>query len=162
MVLVRAAVDGDAPFLGEMLLVAADWRPDAPVRTVADIMSVPSLAQYVADWPRPGDVGVVAQAEDPVGAAWWRFFDAENPGYGFVDPLTPEVSMGVRSGWRRCGLGETMLRALLGCARAEGVGAVSLSVERDNYAVRLYERLGFEVVEISGGSLTMLVRLQPD
>jgi len=161
MVLVRRADDRDTLLLKEMLLVAADWRQAAPVRSVADIMSVPSLAHYVVDWPRPGDVGVVAEADTPVGAAWWRFFDANDPGYGFVDAAIPEVSIGVRHGWRGQGVGDTLMRALIGCAHAASLGALSLSVEPDNYAVRLYERLGFDRVGVSAGSLTMLLRLQP-
>ena len=150
MVLVRKAAEADTPFLEEMLLLAADWRSEAPVRSVADIMSEPTLARYVVGWPRPGDVGVVAEASGPVGAAWWRFFKADDPGYGFVDAATPEVSVAVRRGWRGQGIGKELLPALIACARAEGIGALSLSVERGNYAVRLYERLGFVTIAASG------------
>ncbi len=161
MVRIRAADATDAGFLEEMLVVAADWREDVPVRSVADIKSVASLAHYVADWPRAGDVGVIAEAGTPVGAAWWRFFDSADPGYGLVDAAVPEVSIGVARGWRGQGIGEALMRALIESARAASLGALSLSVEPDNYAVQLYERIGFETVGTSTGSLTMLLRLDP-
>ncbi len=67
-----------------------------------------------------------------------------------------------RGAWRGQGIGETLLRAVEECARAEGIRALSLSVESDNYAVGLYERIGFRVIERSGGALTMLLRLRKD
>jgi ribosomal protein S18 acetylase RimI-like enzyme len=36
---------------------------------------------------------------------------------------------------------------------------MSLSVEPDNYARRLYERFGFQQIGKIGGSLTMVLRL---
>ncbi len=143
MVVIRRAVDEDAAFLQQMLLLAADWRTDAPERPVAQVMSEPLLAHYVAGWPLHGDLGVVAEAGHPVGAAWWRFFREDDPGFGFVDAATPELSIGVRASWRGQSVGEQLLHTLISHARAEGVGALSLSVEPDNYAaVRLYTRLG--------------------
>lgn len=162
MVVIRRAVDEDLPFLQEILLLAAEWRSDVPRRHVSDVMSDSSLAHYVEGWPLAGDVGVVAEVERPVGAAWWRYFSVDDPGFGFVDAGTPEVCIGIRHRWRRQRIGERLLRALIGCARLEGVGALSLSVEPDNYpAERLYRRLGFETVAATGGSVTMLFEVQP-
>ena len=50
------------------------------------------------------------------------------------------------------------MHALLGQARGAGFEAISLSVEPDNPAVRLYERAGF--TRVGGtGAWTMLVEL---
>ena len=160
MVTVRFAAPADEIFLQQMLAVAADWRPDARVRTTADVLSRPALARYVAGWPRAGDAGVIAEAGTPVGAAWWRRFPPADPGYGFVDEDTPEISIGVRPEHRGQGVGTALLTALVRRARAEDVPALSLSVEPDNPAVALYRRLGFGDVRTSGGSLTMLLRLR--
>ena len=159
MVVVRRADERDGLFLKEMLLVAAEWREEVPVRSIDDIMSAPAIAHYVAGWPRPGDAGVIAEADRPVGAAWWRCFDADDPGYGFVDAAIPEVSIGVLDGWRRQGVGQALMTALIAAAQACDLGGLSLSVEADNSAVRLYGQLGFDCVGVSGSSLTMLLRL---
>ena len=45
--------------------------------------------------------------------------------------------------WRGKGLAWEMLRFVLESARALGLGAVELNVNRDNDAARTYERMGF-------------------
>jgi ribosomal protein S18 acetylase RimI-like enzyme len=155
----RPAGPADASFLIETLAEAAFWRPDGPQGSVDDVVRQPELAHYVAGWPQAGDLGVVAEAEHPVGAGWLRFFAASDPGYGFVDVATPEVSMGVVREWRGRGVGARLLDALVAAAREADLPALSLSVEPDNYARRLYERVGCRQVELAGGSLTMLLRL---
>ena len=144
-----------------MLVAAAFWRPEGPSGSVADVLSQPQLAHYIAGWPRPGDLGVIAlDGQQPVGAAWVRLMPESDPGYGFVEASTPELSMGVRSAWRGRGVGTRLLDALIGAAGEQGPASVSLSVEPDNAARRLYERMGFRQIDEVGGSLTMLLRLR--
>lgn len=154
---IRPLEPTDEPFLWEMLYEAIhvpEGRPK-PDRT---ILQEPALAHYVASWgQQPGDEGLLAidQASgQPVGAAWLRFFTADDPGWGFVDVDTPEVSMAIVPAYRGQGIGTTLLKELI--AQVEGrYAALSLSVDPENPAMRLYERLGFVVVGASGTSLTM-------
>ncbi|WP_298253263.1 GNAT family N-acetyltransferase [uncultured Arthrobacter sp.] len=161
----RPADSSDAAFLAEMLVAAAFWRPDGPSGSVAEVLSRPELAHYIADWPRTGglgaDLGVVAlEGQQRVGAAWLRFFPERDPGYGFVDEATPELSIGVVRARRGRGIGSRLLDALISEARGHGLPCLSLSVEPDNHARRLYERVGFRTVGGVGGSSTMVLRLQ--
>ena len=156
---IRPADSADGPFLAEMLVAAAFWRPEGPEGKVSEVMDQPELAHYVLGWPQPGDCGVIAEAEHPVGAAWFRFLPASDPGFGFVDAKTPEVGMGVALSRRGQGIGSRLLSSLVGQARSDGLATLSLSVERDNYARGLYEHVGFRAVGSAGGSLTMLLRL---
>lgn len=159
---VRRAESSDADFLAEMLVAAAFWRSDGPSGSVTEVLSQPQLAHYVAGWPRAGDLGVIAlEAHQAVGAAWVRLLPESDPGYGFVDAATPELSVGVARAWRGRGIGSRLLGALIAAAREQGLASLSLSVEPDNYARHLYERVGFRQVEEVSGSLTMLLRLQP-
>lgn len=155
----RPAGSADVLFLAEMLVAAAFWRPDGPTASVRDVMAQPELAHYVAGWPQPGECGVIGEAGRPVGAAWLRFFPESDPGYGFFDAGTPEVTIGVAQQWRGLGVGTRLLSALVAQARGAGLRALSLSVEPDNDARRLYERFGFLTVGGDGRSLTMLLRL---
>lgn len=142
-----------------MLVAAAFWRLDGPVGTSDVILHDPQLAHYVSGWPQPGDLGVVAEADRPVGAAWLRFFTADDPGYGFIDAATPEVSMGVLGPWWGGGVGRRLLGQLVLAARETGPPALSLSVETDNCARELCESSGFMSVTRASGSVTMRLPL---
>ena len=159
---VRLATADDLSFLKAMLYEAAFWRADQPRPKIEDALRDPRLARYLDGWPRAGDTAVIALdgGNHSVGAAWYRRFDAEAPGYGFVDAATPELSIGVRAEYRGRGAGSALLDALLAAARAGGYAALSLSVEPDNPARRLYERFGFTQVGVNGGAWTMRVRLR--
>ena len=158
--IVRAATAADLPFLQAMLYEAATWRPESQP-PVEDVFADPHAARYLSGWGRPGDAGVIAEDEQPVGAAWLRLFPAGDRGYGFVAEDVPELSIGVAPTSRGRGIGTRLLEALVEAARADGHPAISLSVEPDNPARRLYERTGFVRVADDGGAWTMLLELRP-
>ncbi|HZU21042.1 MAG TPA: GNAT family N-acetyltransferase [Gaiellaceae bacterium] len=136
-----------------MLAHAYAWRVNA---FEADI----PLSRYVDNWGRPGDLAVIAhETGNRVGAAWLRLFRASEPGYGFVDEKTPELSIAVVPSRRRHGLGQELMDALLEAARDAGHEQVSLSVEADSPAVAFYERNGFGRVREQDGGLVMVKQL---
>jgi ribosomal protein S18 acetylase RimI-like enzyme len=156
VVSIRPAETADRPFLTQMLAVAADWRSKTAAERVEEIVSKPAIARYLHGWPAGRDFGVVAFNDKPVGAAWWRYFDPTEPGYGFIDASTPELAVGVIPERRGRQVGTRLLQALLAEARIRKIPALSLSVARDNPAVHLYERLGFTAVDDHDGSITMV------
>jgi ribosomal protein S18 acetylase RimI-like enzyme len=152
---VRRGGAQDMRFLRDMLHHAYYWKERAP-----DTGPGP-VALYVKAWGRPGDTAVIAIDKGfPVGAAWYRLFGKERPGYGFVDEETPELAIAVVPSARGKGVGSALLDALLGQARAAGFAAVSLSVDPTNDgAIGLYQRHGFAQVSQDDDSVTMLARL---
>ena len=160
---VRAGLAEDLPFLREMLYEAAYWRPEVPRPPLTEVLYDPAIAKYIEGWGRKGDAAVIAmdsKGERRIGAAWYRLMPKEDPGYGFVDAQTPEVGVGVSPERRGEGVGGRLLRELLQKASDEGYGAVSLSVEKDNPALRLYERCGFEKLFLHEDAWTMRVILE--
>ncbi|HLW94778.1 MAG TPA: GNAT family N-acetyltransferase [Solirubrobacteraceae bacterium] len=148
----------DERFLWLMLVEAASWRPGLARLSVAAAARDRSHARYVEGWGRAGDLGLIAElAGSPIGAAWWRFFTDENHGYGFIEAAIPELSLAVTKGRRGCGVGGALLAALIERARQAELPALSLSVEVDNPALRLYERLGFTAVARVGNAWTMRI-----
>jgi ribosomal protein S18 acetylase RimI-like enzyme len=150
----RNAAASDA---AEMLIEACNWSGEERV-TRSDVVDDPQLGHYIGDWPRPNDFGVVAlDRGTPVGAAWARTFSPHDPGYGFVAPDVPELSIAVIEPERGRGLGRRLLEALVTRASDRRQRALSLSVEDGNQAARLYTAVGFKSVGRNGDSTIMLL-----
>ena len=142
----------DTRFLRDMLHHAYYWREREAGRG-----AWPGLAVRQG-LGRPGDTALIA-VEDafPVGAAWYRLFRRDRPGYGFVDEETPELAIAVVPSRRGRGIGDALLNALVERAKSEGHRALSLSVAReDETLLSYYEKHGFARVHEDGGdSVTM-------
>lgn len=159
---IRIATESDVAALRDALVLALGWRDPAFPSDPERYLRESGHAHLIEPWGRPGDTALVAETPETstvAGAAWYRFWTHENHSYGFVDEPIPELGIGVHHPYRGRGLGKALLLRLLEHARRQGVGAVSLSVERDNPAVRLYSSLGFAVVGEVGNAHTMLKRL---
>ena len=154
---IRPATEADLAFLERMLCWAGSWRSTALDESV---LAEPAVSRYLEGWGRPGDLALIAEtAGGPVGAAWYRLFRAQDHSYGFVDEETPEVTIGVEPAHRGAGVGTKLLDALADVAREAGCPALSLSVEDDNPAFKLYERVGFERREHKDDAWTLVLRL---
>jgi ribosomal protein S18 acetylase RimI-like enzyme len=129
-----------------MLGEAAVWRPDKATPSAEEVMADPRYSAYLAGWPRPGDFGLVAEQDGPLGAAWYRTCTEVVHGYGFVAEDIPELSIAVVAARRHEGIGRLLLVALIEASQAQGHRALSLTVNHGNPARRLYESLGFEPV----------------
>ena len=114
-----------------------------------DVSTRPKFSRYTILDPRRGDFGWVAEIwSEFIGVVWAQYLPPDDPGYGFLSEDTPEVSLWVRDDWRGLGLGRALLHRVRDEARARQVPQISLSVEADNYAKRLYMAEGF--VDVAG------------
>jgi GNAT superfamily N-acetyltransferase len=140
----RSAAANDARFLADMLVEASNWHPTRK-RPRVQLLVDPRVSRYIAGWMRPGDDGMIAEDTHgvPIGACWYRRFTADDSGEGFVAPGVPELTLGVSPIWRAQGVGRSLLRAVIARARSSGYAQLSLSVEHDNFAHRLYVSEGF-------------------
>jgi ribosomal protein S18 acetylase RimI-like enzyme len=152
---VRPATTDDQPFITDMLYEALYVPPGAAPFDRAIIHDVGLAEIHQRFGTQAGDVGRVAvdRAGNPVGAAWVR----QLRGYGFVDDDTPELSIAVVEPHRGRGVGSALMASLL-----DAVPRVSLSVDRRNPALRLYERLGFRVVRADGDHTLVMLRTGGD
>jgi ribosomal protein S18 acetylase RimI-like enzyme len=130
-----------------------------------EVLSKPELARYLEGWGRQGDTAALAVDLDGgrrLGAAWYRLMTSEEPGYGYVDDQTPEIALAVVPDHRGRGVGGALLRELREAARSQGYNALSLSVEKGNPALGLYERNGFVKLFETEDAWTMRANLSAD
>lgn len=148
--ILRDATADDQQFVTVMLYEALFVPPGEPPFPT-EIVDQPDIAPYHVDvGRRPGDVGLVAEFEgESVGAAWVRRFH----GYGYVDDGTPEFTIAVAEAFRGRGIGDALMSALF-----DRVPRCSLSCDRRNPAMRLYERHGFVIVGVDGEHSVVMLR----
>ncbi|WP_025158342.1 GNAT family N-acetyltransferase [Leifsonia aquatica] len=144
---IRPAVGEDARTLGDMLVEAVNWNA-LRARPRVSVLEDPFVSRYIAGWKRPGDFGCIAEDHlgSPVGAVWARLFPANAPGSGFVAVGVPELTLGVNPQWRAQGVGRALLQEIARRGAAAGIARLSLSVERTNFAQRLYVSEGYVTV----------------
>jgi GNAT superfamily N-acetyltransferase len=157
---IRELEPADADFLGAMLYEAIYWDPAKERLPAEFVLAHPAVTIFHAGWGRPGDTGLVAEVDgEPAGVVWYRLFTEADHGEGFVDEATPELAISVADGQRGRGIGGDLMAAIAERARADGLERLSLSVDDDNPAKRLYARLGYVEYEPGDGLGRMVLTL---
>ena len=110
-----------------------------------EIIYKPELQVYVDNLGKEKDDHIlVAESEGTVvGAAWVRIMDD----YGHVDGKTPSLISSGEKEYRGKGIGRSRLSSMLSLLFRCGYKAVSLSCQKENYAVSIYESMGFKIIK---------------
>jgi ribosomal protein S18 acetylase RimI-like enzyme len=139
---VRVMQESDYACLPEFLYQAI-FIPEGTEPPPRSIINDPEIFIYIKNiGTQAGDLGVVAeQNRQIVGAAWTRIISA----YGHIDSETPELAISVLPPFRNNGIGAKLMNKLFDVLRENGFKQTSLSVQKDNPAVRFYQRLGYTV-----------------
>ncbi|WP_379138801.1 GNAT family N-acetyltransferase [Paenibacillus sp. sgz500958] len=158
---IRPITVQDIPFLWDMLYESIYVPEGQKSATNRDIINQPSISKYVEGWGRKGDMGYIAVNElgHSIGSITLRYFNKDNKGYGYINDETPELGMALRSEYRGRGVGTELLKTLLEQAKTKGIHTISLSVDPNNSAMKLYKRFGFKEIGMEGTSMTMMVKL---
>jgi GNAT superfamily N-acetyltransferase len=161
-VVVRDLRQDEIGFLREMLYAALAWRPDVQLPSAEWVLAHPQVSVFHEGWGRAGDTALVAEVYGrPVGLVWYRRFTEAAHGEGFVDEATPELAIAVAAGHRGRGIGRRLLLAAHERARSDGLTRLSLSVDADNPARRLYAAVGYREHEPGDGLGRMILDLAP-
>ena len=93
--------------------------------------------------------------EKIVGAVWVRIMND----YGHIDDETPSFAISLYEEYRNMGIGTALMRDMLEFLKNKGYKRTSLSVQKVNYAVRMYQKVGFEVIDENEEEYIMVCRL---
>lgn len=159
MISFRELKISDFAFMREMLYEAL-FVPEGEKPFDRSIIDLPEISKYTDNWGTPDDFGlIVCNDEIPVGAIWGRLYHEGHKGYGFIDEQTPEMTIAIRSEYRNKGLGTSMMVEFTKCAKKNGYEGLSLSVDKRNRAVNLYQRIGFVVFDELETAYTMKLQI---
>lgn len=153
---IRPLKESEVPVLDEFLYQAI-FVPEGTEPPRREIIRQPELQVYVKDFgQRKDDHCLVAEAEGKiVGAVWVRIMDD----YGHIDDDTPSFALSLLPEARGRGIGTALMDEMLILLQTKGYRRASLAVQKANYALRLYRKAGFEIVDENEQEYIMLVDL---
>lgn len=152
---IREIEKNEYPLL-EDFLYEAIFVPEGVCPPPRSIIERPELQVYISDFGRTDDACLVAEInEKVVGAVWTRIMDD----YGHINDETPSFAISIYKEYRHLGIGTALMTAMLRLLKERGYRQASLSVQKDNYAVKLYRKTGFEVVGETEEELIMVCRM---
>ena len=137
-------------------LYEAIFIPEGMDKPPKSIIEQPELQVYIKDFGKEDDWCFVAVIKGKiVGAAWVRIMDD----YGHIDDETPSFAISLYEEYRNMGIGTALMRDMLEFLKNKGYRRTSLSVQKVNYAVRMYQKVGFEVIDENEEEYIMVCRL---
>lgn len=141
----------------DTFLFEAIFIPEGVSAPSKDIINQPDLQVYVKDFGKnKGDLCLAAQVRDKiVGAVWVRIIND----YGHIDNETPSFAISLLKEYRNYGIGTELMKRMLTTLKLEGYKQASLSVQKMNYAVRMYRKIGFEIIDENDEEYIMICKL---
>lgn len=138
-------------------LYEAIFVPEGMSAPPKSIINQPELQVYITDFgKKKDDIGLVAEVDKRVvGAVWVRIMND----YGHIDNSTPSFAISLYKDYRGFGIGTALMKEMLRILKSRGYKQASLAVQKTNYAVRMYEKTGFEIVGQNEEEYIMLCRL---
>lgn len=141
--IIREIQKHEYPLLNNFLYEAI-YIPEGMNPPPKSIIASPELQVYVEHFGElKDDRGLVAEIDSKiVGAVWARIMND----YGHIDNATPSLAISLYKEYRGLGIGTAMMKDILHLLQAQGYKQVSLSVQKANYATKLYQKVGFEII----------------
>lgn len=145
------------PLLDDFLYQAI-YQPDTTNLAPKSIINKPELQVYIKDFGKQKDDYCFCAEVDNrvVGTVWVRNIN----GYGSIDNVTVEVAISVFNEYQKMGIGTALIKKMLGHLKELNYPKASLAVQKENYAVRMYQQVGFEIVDENEQEYIMIHRLQ--
>ena len=138
-------------------LFNAIFVPQGVTPPSKSIIEKDELQVYVKDFGKnKDDLALIAQVNGKIiGAVWTRIMND----YGHVDNDTPSLAISLYKEYRGKGIGTDLMRNMLATLKRRGYRSVSLAVQKANYAVKMYQNLGFYVFDENPEEFIMICKL---
>ncbi len=155
-VIIRPLKDSEKEILKEFLYEAI-FVPEGEEPPEKSIINREELMVYLYAFGRgKADFALTAEVDGKiVGAVWTRIMHD----YGHVDDETPSFAISLYKEYRGQGIGTHLMQEMLQILKSKGYKRASLSVQKENYAVRMYEKLGFRTFKESEEEYIMICDL---
>lgn len=127
-------------FLYEAIFIPQNVQ--APPKT---IIQEDALQVYVREFgQKKDDICFVAEADNAiVGAVWVRVMND----YGHIGDGIPSFAISLYKEYRGYGIGTALMKRMLSELKERGYVQASLAVQKANYAVKMYQNVGFEIID---------------
>ena len=108
----------------------------------------PEIKVFYDDFGKADDNCLVAVIDSKiVGAVWTRIISGDIKGFGNIDAQTPEFAISLYKEYRGKGIGTGLMLAMLQLLKEKGYSKTSLAVQKDNFAIKMYQDLGFVIID---------------
>ena len=153
---IRSLRKGETELLKNFLYEAI-FIPEGVEPPAKDIVEKPELRIYTDGFgSQKGDNCLVADfGGKVVGAVWTRIMND----YGHVDDETPSFAISLYKEYRGQGIGSQLMVKMLELLKWQGFEKASLAVQKANYAVKMYENVGFKTVDENAEEYIMVCEL---
>lgn len=144
------------PLLNNFLYEAI-FVPEGVESPPKSIINLPELQVYVSNFgTQKHDRALLAEVNGKIiGAVWVRIMND----YGHIDDDTPSFAISLYKEYRGLGIGTALMQKMLATLKNDGYKQASLSVQKDNYAAKMYLKLGFEIVKETEEEYIMVKKL---
>ena len=143
--------------LFKVFLYEAIFIPEGVEPPSREIINEPDLKIYYEGFGE-GEADYCFVADDDgkvVGAVWTRIMND----YGHVDDEIPSFAISLFKEYRGKGIGTKLMIKMLELLKAKRYKQASLAVQKANYAVKMYEKVGFKTMDENSEEYIMVCEL---
>lgn len=145
----------------ENMLYESIYQPDELNLIPREVIKLPEVSVYIDDFgEKEDDFCLVAIIDSKIiGAVWVRILADKIKGFGNINDKTPEFAISLFKEYRKKGIGTLLMKEMISCLVNKGYKQASLSVQKKNYAFKMYAKLGFEILKESSEDYLMVLNL---
>jgi ribosomal protein S18 acetylase RimI-like enzyme len=138
----------------ETFLYHAIYIPEGINPPPFEIIKQPELQVYIKGFgEQEGDICFVAECDSKiVGAVWVRIMND----YWHISNDMPSLAISLLPEYRDKGIGTALMKSMQEMVSQQGYKGISLSVQKQNYAAKMYRKLGFNTIEDKDEELIMV------